>query len=341
MMKLKNELDLLSLPEFISREHALKMLKTELFGNLTDLPKIINHEILFKKNDYISNVVWEKICLTVRGKKGDYKFSIDIAYPKNAKKLTTFLHISFITFEDSEKEIIETVTNKNAIFVNVYYKSITEDNNDFNSGICSILDVDFSANDRPGKISIWANTLIAIIDLISTFEIVDCNKICVVGHSRLGKTALWAGALDERIYMTVSNNSGASGAALARKNTGEKISDITRKFPFWFANNYKKYSDNEEAMPFDQHFLLSLVAPRILYVSSASLDKWACPKNEFLCTLKASETYAKHGLPKLTWEGEFPHSPFECNSKNIGYHMREGIHNLTKYDWEKFVNFVL
>ncbi len=338
MKSIKNKLE--KLPEFESREKALQMLKNELFGDLSDTIKIVANETVSKNREYIQNAIWEKVRLTASAKKGEFSFDVDFAYPENAKNLPVFLHISFKTFEDSEKEITQTVIDSNAMFVNVYYKNITEDDNDFESGICAILDEDYNASNRPGKISIWANTLIAIIDLLTNNEIVNKDKICVVGHSRLGKTALWAGALDERVYLTVSNNSGASGAALARDNTGEKVADITSNFPFWFANNYKKYSENEEKMPFDQHFLLSLIAPRKLYVSSASLDEWACPKNEFLCAVKTSEAYENLGLTGIVIEDEFKFEAFECNKGNIGYHMREGVHQLTNYDWKKFVAFI-
>ncbi len=338
MELMKNELG--KLPKFQSREKALQMLKDELFGELKDRIKIVSSETLSKNSEYLQNAIWEKVRLTARAKKGEYSFDIDFAYQKNAKNLPVFLHIGAGALEKIEKEITQTVVDSGAMFVNVDCKSVTEDDGNFQSGICTILDQDFNADNRPGKISIWANTAIAIIDILTESEMVDKDKICVVGHSRFGKTALWTGALDERIYLTVSNNSGASGAALARGNTGESVQVITQNFPYWFANNYKKYADNEDKMPFDQHFLLSLIAPRKLYVASASLDDWACPENEFLCAVKASEIYEQMGLKGLVVDEEFRREAFELNKGNIAYHMREGVHNLTNYDWKKYVEFI-
>ena len=178
------------------------------------------------------------------------------------------------------------------------------------------------------------------MDYAQTIPNLDLSKATVIGHSRLGKTALLTGAIDERFTCTISNNSGCSGAAISRGKQGETIKDIYERFPFWFCKNYKKYIDNEFNLPFDQHFLLASIAPRKVYVSSAQDDLWADPISEFLSCVAASEVYEKLGLKGFIYPNRLPKAGDVFHKGNIGYHLRAGKHYLSREDWINFIKFL-
>ncbi|WP_130382100.1 hypothetical protein [Kribbella sp. VKM Ac-2569] len=163
-----------------------------------------------------------------------------------------------------------------------------------------------------GAVAAWAWGLSRLLDIAGGIDGVDPANAVVLGHSRLGKAALWAGAQDERFAVTVSNGSGCCGASLFRHPGGEDIAAITTKFPHWFVPSFSTYAGNESSLPVDQHQLLASIAPRRVYVASAEDDAWADPIGEYLSVVAAMPAFAPNG---------------------IGYHVRPGTHDLLEEDW--------
>ncbi|MCP4961933.1 MAG: acetylxylan esterase [Actinomycetia bacterium] len=188
-----------------------------------------------------------------------------------------------------------------------------------------------------GTIGAWAWGCSRVLDHLGTEQAVDDDRVIVGGHSRLGKTALWAAAQDKRFAAVFSNNSGCTGAALSRRRFGENVAVINTLFPHWFCRNYRCYGNDEAALPVDQHQLIALVAPRPVHIASASEDGWADPLGEFLAAREASHVYELLGAGGLERE-DFP-SPGEVSLGPISYHLRDGEHALAEFDWVQYLDF--
>lgn len=176
------------------------------------------------------------------------------------------------------------------------------------------------------------------VDYFETDKAIDVSGIISVGHSRGGKASLWFGAQDQRVAITIANESGDSGAALSRRNFGETIAHSAAMFPYWFCSNYQQYANNENKLPLDQHMLLALIAPRGLYIASAAKDLWADPKGEYLSLKEAQQVYRLYGF-KTSLPEEMPAVNRQLIRSAAGYHIREGEHNMTPFDWQQFIRF--
>jgi hypothetical protein len=192
--------------------------------------------------------------------------------------------------------------------------------------------------DEWGALASWAWGLSRAIDYLEHDADVDGRRVALMGHSRTGKAALWAAALDPRVAMVIPNESGTGGAKLSRRNFGETVAEINRGFPYWFARNFRKYDGRERDLPVDQHELIALVAPRPVYIGVAAEDLWGDPRGSFLAAKAAEPVYSLLGASsKLPAEMPAPNRPTLDGS--IGFHLRPGTHDVTRYDWEQFLAF--
>jgi (4-O-methyl)-D-glucuronate---lignin esterase len=216
-----------------------------------------------------------------------------------------------------------------------------DDKDRFRDGVIRLFE-GTSEGSRPGNVwaglAAWGWGASRAMDYFATHPRVDAARVGVVGHSRGGKAALWAGTEDERFALVISNESGEGGAALTRRNFGETLARITESFPHWFAGNYRSYAERITSLPVDQHMLLSLIAPRALYVASADEDLWSDPRGEFLSLAHSSPVFALWG-DRAIEPGAMPALERPMISGRRGYHIRRGPHNLTPYDWDRFVDF--
>lgn len=195
---------------------------------------------------------------------------------------------------------------------------------------------------RPGNytcIGAWAWGLSRILDYVQTLPELDAGKVAVYGHSRLGKTALWAGACDERFKLVCVNDSGCGGAALSRRLFGETLYSFFYKHDlgkWWFRPELAALSLHPEKLPFDQHELVALIAPRAVSIHSAVEDLWADPKGEYLAGYYAGEVFKLYGKNPLQ-SAELP-SPDRGVGTDVSYFLRSGGHNILLPDWNHYMD---
>ena len=173
---------------------------------------------------------------------------------------------------------------------------------------------------------------------LETDDDVDHRRVAIMGHSKMGKTALWTAARDERFALAISAQSGCAGAALWRRKSGETMDKMVTRFPYWLCRNARKFCEREDDLPVDQHMLLAAIAPRPIYIHSATEDTWADPRGEYLSAYHAGPAYELFGKRGLVSEAS-PEVGKAIIESDIGYHIRSGGHSITPYDWEQFLRF--
>ena len=317
------------------RKELLEVLAREEFGRTPNAPETVNSETAKRMPLLGGKAVYETVRVSFDAPLGPCAFEFEMILPAGPGPHPVFLRLGFGPLPDYGTPL-EEIVDRGFGFVNLPVANVTSDSGE-RDGIAALYGA--APGDGWGKIGMWAFGASRVMDCLETRPEIDPRRVAVAGHSRLGKTALWCGAQDERFCLVIAAQSGCAGAAISRGKGGESIEAITRRFPYWFCENYAGWADRESEAPFDQHFLLALCAPRRLYVSSASEDAWADPASEYLGCLAAEPAWAVYGMPGVTPDAFTGEPDLTLPDGAIAYHIRPGTHYLGRTDWLRYMAY--
>ncbi|MDF2157497.1 acetylxylan esterase [Algoriphagus sp. CAU 1675] len=335
--------------EGVRRPEVLSMFANQMYGQLpVDYNRMEFQEEIPAENLYEKYGDYKIVQIKVYRNGGVQTIPLHIFTPKeNQGPFPVFLLISHRKvdrlIEDVEDQFfdIRQILSKGyaAAVFDVEYVS-PDDKERFADGILkNLYPEQMQMENGMRGLSAWAWGAMRAMDYFEQDPLIDPTKAAVVGHSRGGKASLWCGANDPRWAITISNESGCGGAAISRRKFGETVERINTAFPYWFTDNFNEYNGKEETLPFDQHQLIASLAPRAVYVASAMEDLWADPKGEYLSLQLASRTYGEIYGTQLDLPEGYEFEPHVHQVGPVGYHLREGKHNLISEDWEKFLEF--
>ncbi|MDP2414401.1 dienelactone hydrolase family protein [Daejeonella sp.] len=335
--------------EKIRRPEVLTLFEDNIYGPVPKSFEDIRFSLLSEdKNSMDGKAHRKEVLIEVFNRNKSVRINLILFTPNNAvKQSPAFLLINNRGKENtdpSRKTIsefwpAEVLIDAGYAIAAFHVSDLAPDNKDeFMNGVMQLYPEQLKADNGMRAIGAWGWGASRVMDYFESDPQIDKKKVALVGHSRGGKASLWAAAQDQRFAMCITNCSGSTGAALARRQFGERVRRINTSFPHWFNTNYKKFNDHEELLPVDQHMLISLIAPRPVYATNASEDLWADPKGTFLSLKNAEDVYSLYGL-----KSNLPEVPPGLNTPVIesplAYHNREGKHDMTLYDWKQFIKF--
>lgn len=327
------------------RQELLRRLETHIYGVTPPAPDDVESQLLRQDDhDLADKAITRQILLRFATPRGGFSFPYHLFLPKSDRPSPLIVHITFRpSIPDRYMPVEEIIDNGFALaFFN--YQDVSPDlhNGDFSQGLgACYLDAAARPDNAWGRIGQWAFAASRVLDDLLTMPEIDHSRVSVAGHSRLGKTALWCAAQDERFSSVIANNSGFAGAALASRGHGEKVSDFIRcGSSDWFCPRFTSYLGRENELPFDQHDVLALIAPRRICVGSAALDVGADPPSEFLSCLAASDVYRLLGRSGLITPDRFPEPGTVLHEGEIGYHIRPGSHYFSRTDWLAYLSYL-
>ena len=319
---------------FTKRQYEIRtLLANKMYGVIPPKPDHMTVEVVKEELFAAGKAVKKDLNFICELDGVTFSFPAISVIPISDKKVPAFVNLCF--FKDAQNKYTpaeEIIDNGFAIF-SVYYKDVTSDDNDFKTGIAKYLVKSRRRANASSKIALWAWAGMRIMDYVETLESIDTENVAVIGHSRLGKTALVTGGFDQRFAYVISNDSGCAGAAIERGKCGETYKVITDVFPFWFCPAFLESVASGDEILFDQHFLTALSVPRTLIIGSAMLDPWADPESEMLGALATNEAYELFGKRGLIHDGEMPKGNAMLDEGDACYYIREGTHYLSRWDW--------
>lgn len=335
------------------RAEILELFRSQMYGRRPGRPEKLDFELIQEDPAAMDGAAILKRVAVISQQQGrEHRFEVTLLLPNAPKELVpVFLLINNRGPENTDptrKEKsgfwpAEEVIARGYGIAAIQNRELAPDDKDtFRDGVIRLFEGDETIESRPADactaLAAWGWGASRALDYFETDPRIDAKKVAVLGHSRGGKAALWAGAEDERFALVISNDSGCGGAALSRRPIGETVAQINKSFPHWFCGNFKKYNDREADLPFDQHMLIALIAPRAVAVASADDDLWADPRGEFLSVAEASPVYALWGHPPIGSD-DMPPLDRPLISGPREYHVRSGSHNLTPDDWRHYMDF--
>ena len=345
------------------RGEVLELFRSEVYGRRPGRPEALRFEVTGKDKPALDGKASRReVRVHFTAAENGPTMNILLYLPaKDRGPVPTFLGLNFrgnptiskdpgITLRKGDKESdrggsagrwqADMIVGRGYALATIWYGDIEPDDkrNAFSRGIHKVYGPpDKIPADGWGSIAAWGWGLSRALDYFETIDEIDHKRVAVIGHSRLGKTSLWAGAEDERFALVISNDSGCGGAALSRRAFGETVKRINTSFPHWFCDNFNKYNGRESDLPVDQHMLIALMAPRPVYVASAAKDRWADPRGEYLSAKNADPVYRLLGTEGLPADRMPPID--KPSMGRIGYHIRSGGHDVTAFDWKAYLDF--
>lgn len=336
--------------ENIRRPEILRLFEQNIYGQVPkDFETISFSEVKEKDNAFPDIAIFKEIDILVMRNGKSHKMRLNVYIPKKGKGPYPVFMLINHRYQEPLSELVETgfwpirdLIEKGYATASFDVDTVAPDDPEkFTEGILETLYPEqLSKKDGMRALGAWAWGAMRAMDYFEKEAMIDASKAIIVGHSRGGKAALWASANDTRWAVTVSNESGCGGATLSRRKFGETVHLINNGFPFWFSENFKAFNGKEEMLPVDQHMLVSLIAPRTVYVSSAREDRWADPKGEYLSIKLGSRIYPLIYGKEVNFPLDFEEQKEPIIQPYAGYHIREGRHNLTLEDWSSFMDFV-
>ncbi len=330
-------------PMGMTKKEIVNLLLKGEYGTLPSAPISVKYHVEEEDKRYCAGkAIYQKLRIICDTEYGLFSFPVHFAFPtKTDEPSPCFIQINFRNAIPDNYLPTEEIIDNGFAVLSLCYLDIASDDKKFDSKLAGLVYPEGQRKPHQcGKIGLWAWAVMRVMDIAVTLPQLNPDRISICGHSRLGKTALLAGALDERFYCAFSNNSGCSGAALSREKEGETIADIYERFPFWFCEHFQKYVNNEDQLPFDQHFLIAANLPHRVYVASAVEDLWADPKNEYLSCIAASEYYKENCGEGFSHPERLPEVGEQFADGMIGYHLRKGKHYFSREDWNFYFEYL-